>query len=476
MPNEDAIRNVTWDELCLGSTARIERVCTLDDLVLFAHASGNLNPLMLPMKSAASEELPLAPSLWVGSLISAVLGNILPGPGTLYLSQNLRFGSRVHPGDKLVVELRCVERRKKPVVIFEARVTKADGSIACEGLAEVAAPVQTIISSRSALPSIIFDRHDHFAALGARAEPLNPLRTAVVWPDDQNSLGGALLAAARELIEPILIGPRAKMLEIATAAELTLDEKWIVDAETHQEACARAIEFTQRGATRAIMKGNVHSDELLGAVIKKDAGLRTDRRVSHVFVMDAPTLDRLLFITDAAVNIAPDLVTKVDIIQNAIDLARACGVGTPKVGVLSAVETVNVAIPSTLDAAILSKMAERGQIRGGVVDGPLAMDNAIDAAAARTKGIASLVAGQADILVAPNIEAGNMLAKELTFVARADAAGLVLGAKVPIMLTSRADDDRARLASSTLAVLYDHWRSTGAAASKCTSGVARAAE
>jgi len=476
MTLEDAIRNVTWDELQPGATARIERVCTLDDLILFAHASGNLNPLMLPARSAAAAEAPMAPSLWVGSLISAVLGNILPGAGTLYLSQNLRFGARVHPGDRLLVELRCVERREKPVAVFEARVTMADGAVACEGFAEVAAPLQTIVSSRGALPSIILDRHDHFAGLAARAAALEPLRTAVVWPDDTNSLGGALLAAATDLIEPVLIGPRREMLALAEAAENPLDESWIIDAATHHEACARAVELTQRGETRAIMKGNVHSDELLGAVIKKEAGLRTDRRISHVFAMDAPTLDRLLFITDAAVNIAPDLVTKVDIIQNAIDLARACGVDRPKVGVLSAVETVNVAMPSTLDAAILSKMAERGQIRGGVVDGPLAMDNAIDADAARTKGIASLVAGQADILVAPNIEAGNMLAKELTFVARAEAAGLVLGALVPIILTSRADDDRARLASSTLAVLYDHWRSTGGAAPEAAQVVARAAE
>jgi phosphotransacetylase/acyl dehydratase len=476
MTLEDAIRNVTWDELQPGATARIERVCTLDDLILFAHASGNLNPLMLPARSAAAAEAPMAPSLWVGSLISAVLGNILPGAGTLYLSQNLRFGARVHPGDRLLVELRCVERREKPVAVFEARVTMADGAVACEGFAEVAAPLQTIVSSRGALPSIILDRHDHFAGLAARAAALEPLRTAVVWPDDTNSLGGALLAAATDLIEPVLIGPRREMLALAEAAENPLDESWIIDAATRHEACARAVELTQRGETRAIMKGNVHSDELLGAVIKKEAGLRTDRRISHVFAMDAPTLDRLLFITDAAVNIAPDLVTKVDIIQNAIDLARACGVDRPKVGVLSAVETVNVAMPSTLDAAILSKMAERGQIRGGVVDGPLAMDNAIDADAARTKGIASLVAGHADILVAPNIEAGNMLAKELTFVARAEAAGLVLGARIPIMLTSRADDDRARLASSALAVLYDHWRSTGTAAPAAAGDVAKAAE
>jgi phosphate butyryltransferase len=209
------------------------------------------------------------------------------------------------------------------------------------------------------------------------------------------------------------------------------------------------------------MKGNVHTEDLLAEVVKKDGGLRTNRRITHVFVMDAPTLDRLLFISDAAVNIAPDLSAKVDIVQNAIDLARACGLDLPKVGVLSAVETINANIPSTLDAAVLSKMAERGQISGGVVDGPLAMDNAIDAEAARTKGITSPVAGHANVLIAPNIESGNMMAKELTFVAHAEAAGLVLGALAPVILTSRADNDRARLASCALAQLYVYWRGNG---------------
>jgi phosphate butyryltransferase len=212
------------------------------------------------------------------------------------------------------------------------------------------------------------------------------------------------------------------------------------------------------------MKGNIHSDELLAQVVKKDGGLRGPRRISHCFVLDVPTLDHLLFVSDAAINISPDLTTKVDIVQNAIDLAQACGLPKPRVGVLSAVETVNVAIPSTLDAAVLSKMADRGQIKGAVVDGPLAMDNAIDLEAAQTKGIGSLVAGRADILIVPNLEAGNMLAKELTFVARAEAAGLVLGASAPVMLTSRADDARARMASCALALLYEHFRREGAPA------------
>ena len=210
------------------------------------------------------------------------------------------------------------------------------------------------------------------------------------------------------------------------------------------------------------MKGSLHTDELMSAVVSSSTGLRTGRHISHVFIMDVPTYDKPLFVTDAAVNIYPTLEQKVDIVQNAIDLAQACGVGRPRVGILAAVETVNAAMPSTLDAAILSKMAERGQIRGGIVDGPLAMDNAVDLEAARTKGIASLVAGRADILIVPNLEAGNMLAKELTFVAHADAAGLVVGAKVPVILTSRADNDRARVASCALAQLYDHWRHEGA--------------
>ena len=456
-------RNTTYDELAIGASAKIERICRAEDLVLFAHASGNLNPLMLPPHDGLEDCHAIAPSLWVGSLVSAVLGNLLPGPGTLYLSQNFRFGARVRCGDLLTVEVRCLEKRERPVALFEVRVTKPDGAMACEGVAEVAAPLESIETPPEELPPLLLGRHENFAQLIKRASGLPPLATAVVCPDDQNSLGGAALSAEHGLIAPILVGARAAIQKAADAAGFDLSNYKIVEAEDADEACARAVELVARGEAQALMKGNVHSDALLAAALKKDAGLRGTRRVTHVFVMDAPALDRLLFVSDAAVNIAPDLATKVDIVQNAIDLARACGIETPKVGVLSAVETVNPAIPSTLDAAILSKMADRGQISGGVVDGPLAMDNAVDIGAARTKGISSIVAGRADILIAPNLEAGNMLAKELTFVAHAEAAGLVLGAKAPIMLTSRADDDRARLGSSALAQLYQYWRKTGKA-------------
>jgi len=456
-------RNTTYDELEVGAAARIERICRAEDLVLFAHASGNLNPLMLPPHDSLESCHAIAPSLWVGSLVSAVLGNLLPGAGTLYLSQNFRFGARVRCGDLLAVEVRCIEKRERPVALFDVRVTKSDGSMACEGVAEVAAPLESIETPPEELPPLLLGRHENFDQLIQRASGLPPLATAVVCPDDKNSLGGAVLSAKHGLIAPILVGARAGIQKAADEAGVDLSPYKIVEADDAEEACARAVELVVRGEAQALMKGNVHSDALLAAVLKKDGGLRGTRRITHVFAIDAPALDRLLFVSDAAVNIAPDLATKVDIVQNAIDLARACGVETPKVGVLSAVETVNPAIPSTLDAAILSKMADRGQIIGGIVDGPLAMDNAVDIGAARTKGITSLVAGRADILIAPNLEAGNMLAKELTFVAHAEAAGLVLGAKAPIMLTSRADDNRARLGSSALAQLYQYWRKTGKA-------------
>jgi phosphotransacetylase/acyl dehydratase len=458
----EAVRNTTWDELHIGAEAAIERTCGAQDLYLFAHVSGNLNPLVLPDDETEVGEA-IAPSMWLASLISAVLGNVLPGAGTLYRTQNLSFGERVRPGDSLRVTVRCTAKLEKPFARFDVGVQKLDGSVACSGTAEVEVPQESLVTLHGDLPTLILDRHDLFEGLVERASALPPLVTAVVCPDDRNSLGGALLSADRGLIRPLLVGDEQRIREAAKELGRDLTGVPIAHVADHRGACARAVAMINAGEAFALMKGNVHSDEILAEVVRKEGGLRGNRRISHVFVMDVPTLDHLLFITDAAINIAPDLVTKVDIVQNAVDLATACGVVEPRVGVLSAVETVNPAIPSTLDAAILSKMADRGQIKGALVDGPLAMDNAVDVEAARTKGIASLVAGRADVLVAPNLEAGNMLAKELTFVARAEAAGLVVGAKVPIMLTSRADDEEARLASCALALLYAHWKETGTA-------------
>jgi phosphate butyryltransferase len=451
-------RNTTFDELVVGQTAQIERSVTAADLYVFAHASGNTNPIHMPSADKTRSSETVAPSLWIGSLISSVLGTVLPGAGTLYLGQTFRFLGRAHLDDRLIVSVRCIEKRASPVVLFETRVERADGTVILEGVAEVQAPTSTIVLQGQELPMLLVDQHDHFGGLIERCRHLPPMPTAVVCPDDENSLGGAMLSQQEGLIAPIFIGSRDRILKAADATGIDVSTIHIDDIENHSEAAARAVAMVNAKDVRTVMKGNLHTDELLAHVVKRDGGLRTSRRISHVFVMDVATKSELLFISDAAINIAPDLTTKVDIVQNAIELAIACGLENPKVGVLAAVETVNVNMPSTLDAAALAKMADRGQIRGGIVDGPLAMDNAVDMQAARTKGITSRVAGQADVLVVPNLEAGNMLAKQLTFVAGAEAAGIVVGCKAPVILTSRSDNDRARLASCAVAQLYDYWR------------------
>jgi phosphate acetyltransferase len=299
-------------------------------------------------------------------------------------------------------------------------------------------------------------QHEKYDALIARSRELAPVRTAVAHPCDETSLSAAVEAAALGLIVPILVGPSARVRKLAAGLHLDIESLELVDVPHSHAAAAKAVELVRAGKADALMKGSLHTDELMAEVLRPDTGLRTARRVSHVFVMDVPMYAKPLFITDAAINIFPSLEDKVDIAQNAIDLAHALGIATPKVAVLSALETVTSKIPSTIDAAALCKMAERGQIRGALVDGPLAFDNAISAEAARMKDIRSSVAGDADILLVPDLEAGNMLAKELTFLANADAAGIVLGARVPIILTSRADNRRARMASCAVAVLYAH--------------------
>jgi len=287
--------------------------------------------------------------------------------------------------------------------------------------------------------------------------------TAVAHPCETSALTGAAEAAAEGLIKPIYVGPKARINEIARMASIDLGAAEIVDAPHSHAAAQQAVALVREGRAELLMKGSLHTDELLGAVVARETGLRTGRRISHVFIMDVPTYHKVLIVTDAAINIAPSLEEKVDICQNAIDLAISLGLKQPKVALLAAVETVNSKMPATIDAAALCKMAERGQIKGGILDGPLAFDNAISPEAARTKGIKSEVAGDPDILVVPDLEAGNILAKLLSFLARADSAGLVLGARVPIILTSRADSVRARIASCAVAMLAAHARRKSAA-------------
>ena len=293
-----------------------------------------------------------------------------------------------------------------------------------------------------------------YERLIARAKQVPAVATIVVHPCDETSLRGPIEAAEAGIIVPILVGPIAKISAVARAHGLNIDRFEIVDVPHSEAAAAKGVELIHQAKGELLMKGSLHTDELMREVASSKTGLRTARRISHVFIMDVPTYSETLFITDAAINIFPDLEAKRDIIQNVIDLFTQVGLGSPRVAILSAVETVTPKIPSTIDAAALCKMAERGQITGGVLDGPLAFDNAIDLEAAKIKGIKSEVAGRAQILVVPDLEAGNMLAKNLTFLAKADAAGIVLGARVPIILTSRADSVRSRMASCAAAVLY----------------------
>ena len=307
-------------------------------------------------------------------------------------------------------------------------------------------------------------KHEKYERLIARCKGISPIPTAVAHPCDESSLRGALEAAELGILQPILVGPRNKIEAVAKQFNLDISPYELVDAEHSVAAAATAVQLVREGKAEMLMKGSLHTDELMGAVVRSATGLRTGRRISHAFIMDVPSLDRPLFVTDAAINIFPTLEVKKHIIQNAIDLALDLGLSRPKVAILSAMETVNPDVPSTVEAAALCKMADRKQITGGILDGPLALDNAVDINAAKIKKIDSPVAGMADILVAPDLEAGNMLAKSLSFMADADAAGIVLGARVPIILTSRADSVMTRLASCAVAALVAQARRSHATA------------
>jgi phosphate butyryltransferase len=455
----------TFDDLKIGDMDQITRVVTPDDLYVFAHVSGNLNPANLPaaVGGVPDEAADPAPAMWLASLFSAVLGNLLPGPGTLYQGQTLTFFGRARVGEELTVRLIVCEKRHPRTVVLKTHVLRGDELIV-EGLATVLAPETRVSIEDSVLPELMVASHRHLERLLAACRDLPPLVTAVVAPDEPNALAGALAGARRGLITPILIGDAGRIGDVAATSGLNLRDVKILDVPDHNAAAARAVELVLAGEAEAIMKGNLHTDELLSHIVKSQGGLRGTRRMSHVFVMDAPALPDLLLVTDAAINIAPGLKEKIDITRNAVDLALALGIVLPKVGILSAVETVNPDMPSTLDAAALSKMGERGQIKGAIIDGPLAMDNAISVTAAHCKGLTSLVAGRADVLVVPNLEAGNILVKQLSYSAQAEGAGLVMGARVPVLLTSRADEETARLFSCAVAVLFAYWKRTGKSA------------
>lgn len=451
------VENKTYDELRIGDSASISRVLRREDIEPFAALSGDVNSAHLDADDPACDPFHkvITHGMWGGGLISAVLSVELPGPGTIYLRQALEFHAPVGLGDAVTVLVTVTEKCDGGRVLLDCLCTSATGEVVISGQAEVIAPARKVRRPRVVPPEAhLHERGQRYRRLIEAAAAFDPVRTAVVHPCDARSLGGAMAARDERLIVPVLIGPQARILAAAKAAGIDLQGVELIDTPHSHASAAEAVARARAGDVAALMKGALHTDEIMAAVVDAHTGLRTERRISHVYVLDVPHYPKPLFITDAAINIEPDLDVKRDIIQNAIDLAQALGIERPKVAVLSAVETVTPTIRSTIEAAALCKMAERGQITGGLVDGPLAFDNAVSADAAQAKGIVSQVAGQADILVAPDLVSGNMIAKQLIYLAGAEAAGLALGARVPIILTSRSDGTLSRVASAALAKLF----------------------
>lgn len=447
------IENFTFNEIEVGQSASLEQTLTRDNMTLFSATSGD--HILAPNDECGKVDIGY--NMWVGSLLSSLLGNHLPGPGTVYLKQHLEFQETVCVGDKVtvsvVVKIKCEDTE---TVELECIAVNQRQAVILNGTAVVQAPQQKIRIATPALPDVHIKQHDGFSELFDFVSKLPPVRTVIVHPCSVSALGGAIEAAEEGLITPILVGPEKRIIQLAEENSFFLADYQIIDVEHSHAAAQKAMELIRSGEANLLMKGSLHTDELMGAAVSSRLGIRTERRLSHVFVMDVPSYSKLLCITDAAINIAPDLNEKRDICQNAIDLAHTLGVELPKVAILSAVEVVDRKIPSTIEAAALCKMADRGQIKGAILDGPLAMDNAISLDAAKVKGIKSEVAGDADILIAPDLESGNMLAKQLTFLSGAEAGGVVLGARVPIILTSRADSVRSRKASCAIAVAHAH--------------------
>jgi len=447
--------NRTFDEIAVGASASVRHTLSAGDVEALAVASGDVDGFHVDVRDG-SDRLSVQSAAAV-ALFAGLVNRKLPGPGSRIVASTMRYVARLQIGDVLSASISVAAKDATASTLrLSARCVNQNEAVVAEGELLVEAPRQRIVLSDVATPEVVVRYGDGFASLLARCASLAPVRCAIVHPCDAASLGGAIAAMRAGLIAPVLVGPRHRIEAAAVSGEIDISAVPLVTVEHSHAAAARAVAMARSGEVAALMKGSLHTDELMSAAVDAAQGIRTGRRMSHVFAIDVPSRPRLLFITDAAINIAPDLEAKADICRNAIDLVRLLGVDVPKVAVLSAVETVESKIPGTIDAAALCKMADRGQITGGVIDGPLAFDNAISAEAAKAKGIVSPVAGHADILVVPGLEAGNMLAKQLQYLAGAESAGIVVGARVPIALTSRADSIRSRLVSAAVAKLAAH--------------------
>lgn len=446
------------DGISVGHSARVERVLTLDNLQLGVALASDTVPAEGNTRTVASMRGSawVGIGTWLGGLIASAIGECLSGTRLVCRGQRLRFLAPVRLGDRLRAEVTVTEHH--PVtgrMVLHCACSNQDGISVADGEVEVA-PSDVPGGDDQIDIGLSVDVGGSMQRMLSHVQTLDAIRVAVVHPCDEASLSAALDARRAGLIEPVLVAPRAKLDVVAQQHGLDLTSIEVIDVPHSHAAAERAVEMAGNGEVEALMKGSLHTDELMAAILAPASRLRTKRRISHCFVLQTPGYPRPFIVTDAAINLAPDLAQKADIVRNAIELAHVIGVADPKVAILAAVETVNPAMPATLHAAALCKMADRGQIVGGVLDGPLAFDNAISAVAARTKGIVSAVAGQADILVVPDLESGNMLAKQLIYLGQAASAGIVLGAKVPVILTSRADSRQARVASCAIALMLAH--------------------
>lgn len=389
------------------------------------------------------------------ALISTLINTVFPGTGSIILDLNVKYPNPIYLGDDITATIKVINKHTEDdTILLECNCLSQFNQIVIYGEIHVKTPKEKFKRIRNLTTNSGFKENNLYQKLLEINKASSPLVTAVIHPVDELSLKGAIAAAKEKIIIPIFVGPQQKILKMATSLGIDLTNHKIIPTKHSHEAADVGVQMAKSGEVEAIMKGKLHTDELMSAVVNKQTGLRTGRRMSHIFAIDVPNYKKPLFLTDAALNLFPHLEEKIDIVQNAIDLFSALGFGTPKVAILSAAETVNDKIPSTLDAAALCKMSDRGQILGGILDGPLAFDNAISLKSAQIKGIKSNVAGDADIIVVPDIESGNILYKQMTYLSGMEAAGLVMGASVPIILTSRGSDETSRKASCLMALAY----------------------
>jgi phosphotransacetylase/acyl dehydratase len=451
------IENRTFDEIEIGESASLTRTLSQEDIELFAVMSGDVNPAHLDKEYAHSDMFHkiVAHGMWGGSLVSTLLGTKLPGPGTIYLGQTFRFKRPVTLGDTITVSIKAITKdEKKHLITFECTCLNQAGEVVINGTAEVIAPTERVKRPRVVLPEVLlYDHGARYRNIIEMTRGLEPIRVAFVEPLDVSILMMAIEATQAMIIDPVFIGPEATIKETARNYGLDITPYQIIHTENSRVSAALSVRMARYGEVDTIAKGSLRTDEFMQPVIDLSTGLVTERGMSHAFLMDVPTYPRPFILTDAVLNITPDLDIKRDIVQNAINLAHVIGIDTPKVAIVSAVTTVNHNIRSTIDAAALCKMVDRGQITGGIVDGPLSFDTAISPEAALQRGINSPVAGQADILVVPDLESGNILARQLEYLAEAQSVGIVLSAKVPILLASHADSALTRLATCALAQL-----------------------